>query len=365
MRARAPASGVGAYYPTEGEEHWVAATRTASPLGRYPGYERFGDWPMTLGGVAVEVGSADGEVGVGVAHGGPAACFVVEHALAPLLVGRDAEDVEGLWELMLLASPAYGTGGLVLSAISGIDLALWDLRGKHAGLPVYELLSPGASPRVELYATGPRPDVYERAGFVGSKVCLPFGPTAGDDGLRANLEYLDGLRGERFLAVDSFMGLDEEYAHRLLEAVRPLGLRWLEEPFVPWELEPLAGLGDAGTPIAAGEHHDNFQLERLVRERLVDIVQPELTWCGGFTPALRLVEPAAAAGMAVVPHCGGVFAQHFVAASPCSPFAEFVIGPDGVELVPTFGALLTGEPLPEDGAVELKGEPGFGISRVV
>ena len=314
----------------------------------------------------VEVGSADGEVGVGVAHGGRAACFVVEHALAPLVVGRDPEDVEGLWELMLLASPTYGTGGLVLSAISGIDLALWDLRGKHAGVPVFELVSPGASPRVELYATGPRPDAYERAGFRGAKVSLPNGPAAGDDGLRENLEYLRSRRaelgGECFLAVDSFMGLDESYARVLLEEVRDLGLRWLEEPFVPWELEPLAGLRDAGTPIAAGEHHDNFQLERLVAERLVDVVQPELTWCGGLTPALRLADLAAAEGMLVVPHCGGVFAQHFVAASPCSPFAEFVIGADGTELVPTFDALVTGEPLPEQGVVQLSSEPGFGIS---
>ena len=67
----------------------------------------------------------------------------------------------------------------------------------------------------------------------------------------------------------------------------------------------------------------------------------------------------------MVPHCGGVFAQHFVAASPCSPFAEFVIGADGTEIAPTFAALVTGEPLPENGAVELRPEPGFGIASVV
>jgi L-rhamnonate dehydratase len=317
----------------------------------------------------VEVGTADGEVGIGVAHGGPAACFVVEQALAPLLLGRDAEDVEGIWELLLRASPAYGTGGVVLSSISGVDLALWDLRGKHAGLPVFELIAPGASPRVGLYATGPRPDVYERAGFRGAKVSLPYGPAAGEDGLRENLEYLRSrrgeLRGDCFLAVDSYMGLDEPYARILLGEVRDLGLRWLEEPLVPWELEPLARLRDLGTPIAAGEHHDNFQLERLVAERLVDVVQPELTWCGGLTPALRLADAAAAAGITVVPHCGGVFAQHFVAATAAAPFAEFVIGADGAEIVPTFAALVSGEPLPEHGVVELKAEPGFGVAPAV
>ena len=210
--------------------------------------------------------------------------------------------------------------------------------------------------------------LHERAGFRGAKVSLPYGPAAGEDGLRDNLEYLRSrrgeLRGDCFLAVDSYMGLDEPYARALLDEVRDLELRWLEEPLLPWELEPLAGLRGAGTPIAAGEHHDNFELERLVVERLVDVVQPELTWCGGLTPALRLADAAAAAGLIVVPHCGGVFAQHFVAASPCSPFAEFVIGADGTEVTATFDALVTGEPLPEHGVVELGPEPGFGVSSV-
>ncbi len=368
VRAWAASSGGGAYFPmseADGEEHWIAATPMASPLQRYPAFERCA-WPSTLGGVAVEVACVDGEVGIGIAHGGPAACFVVEHALAPLLVGQDSADVEGLWERLLLASPLYGAGGVVLSAISGVDLALWDLRGKRAALPVYEVISPGASPRVELYATGPRPDVYERAGFLGAKVTLPYGPSAGDDGFRENLEYVHGWRSElapdRFLAVDCFMGLDEACARRLLEAVRDLELRWVEEPLLPWQLEQLARLRGAGTAIATGEHHDNFQLERLVAERLADVVQPELTWCGGLTPALRLADAAAAAGVAVVPHCGGVFAQHLVAANAGSPFAEFLIGsPDGTEAVPIFGELVTGEPLPEGGVVELGPEPGFGV----
>ena len=370
IRAWAADVGGGAYFPghdADAAEHWIAALPMASPLQRYPGYERSADWPSTLGGVAVEVACADGEVGIGVAHGGPAACFVIEYALAPLLVGRDPADIEELWERMLLASPAYGAGGIVLSAISGIDLALWDLRGKRAGLPVFALIEPGASPRVDLYATGPRPDVYERAGFRGAKVSLPYGPAAGDEGFGKNLEYLGDRRrelgGDCFLAVDCFMGLDEPYARRLLEAVRGLGLRWLEEPFPPWELGALAGLGAAGVSLATGEHHDNFQLERLVAERLVDVVQPELTWCGGLTPVLRLAEAAALADVIVVPHCGGVFAQHFVAASAGSPFAELLIGSaDGTRPVPTFSALVSGEPLPANGAVELRPEPGFGIS---
>jgi L-rhamnonate dehydratase len=315
----------------------------------------------------VEVRCADGEAGIGVAHGGPAACFVAEHALAPLVVGRDSADVEELWERMLLASALYGSGGVVLSAISGVDLALWDLRAKRAGVPVFELLRPGASPRVSLYATGPRPDVYERDGFVGAKVSLPHGPAAGERGLQENVEYIVDRRRELdrscFLALDCFMALDEPYARRLLDRLRGVELRWLEEPFPPWELAALARLRDGRLPLAAGEHHDNVGLERLVVERLVDLVQPELTWCGGLTPALRLVEAAHAVGVLLVPHCGGAFAQHLVAASPASPFAEFLIGSaDGERAVPTFAALVRGEPLPEHGVVELRSDPGFGVT---
>ena len=235
VRAWITSPGGGDYYPTsEASDHWLQTMAVASPLSRYEGYERLGSWLNPLGAVVVEVCCADGLSGIGVAQGGHASCFVIEHALAPVLIGADSAGVEQLSERLLLATAMFGAGGIALSAVSGIDLALWDLAGKRAGVPVYELLTPDASGRVAVYATGPRPDHYARQGFCGAKVSLPWGPSAGDAGLEENVAYLreqrERLDADCFLAVNCLMGLDLAYAERLIDVTRALGLRWYEEP---------------------------------------------------------------------------------------------------------------------------------------
>jgi L-rhamnonate dehydratase len=338
---------------------WLDDAPLASALEEY-GYATLSGWPDRSGGeVAVEVVCEDGSSGVGVALGGRATGLLVEEALAPVLVGRDAADVEGLWRLGSRVAVQHGTNGHALAAVSGVDLALWDLAGKRAELPVYALAAPGASPHVPCYATGPEVSHYEDGGYVGVKVCPPRGP----DGVEESAQFLRdqraGLDPEVFLAVDCYMGLTLESTLELHRLTADLGLAWVEEPLLAWELEELAELRRSGVPVTSGEHNGPAELDRLIALDAVDILQPELTWSGGFTDALRLAGRAAR----LVPHAGGVFACHLAAAlGDMAEFAFYHCADPGVA-EPVYAGLLAGDlPVPTDGSFTLSSASGWGCS---
>jgi L-rhamnonate dehydratase len=317
--------------------------------------------------IAVEIICEDGSVGIGVAPGGKPACCVINEAFAPLLRGRDSADIEQLWDLMFLESSMHTSEGLGRSALSGVDLALWDLAAQRARVPVYLLLAPKATSRVKLYATGPRPDIYVASGFSGAKVCLPYAPIAGKEGFEKNVEFLrmhkSTIGPGRFLSVDCFMSLEPSYAVELYQATKSLHLRFYEEILLPWyQPEELRLLRRKGIPVAGGENANPLELRRLLSLGAVDILQPELTRCGGLTETLRLVRDAKKQKIRVIAHRGGIFAYHLAAAVLEDHLAEYVFeGSDGCVAVPTFGGLLSGEPLPKDGEIEAPGRPGWGI----
>jgi L-rhamnonate dehydratase len=161
------------------------------------------------------------------------------------------------------------------------------------------------------------------------------------------------------------MALDGDYAERLVEATRDLDLRWYEEPLLSWDLDGLQALRRRRAPIASGEHNTHVELAQLISAHAVDILQPDLTSCGGLTVALRLARAAKQAGIEFMPHCGGAFSYHLAAALGPESLAEFLfVSGDGREPLPTFGDLVDGEPLPDRGTVSLSAEPGWGLSLV-
>jgi L-rhamnonate dehydratase len=136
---------------------------------------------------------------------------------------------------MWRATIFYGRKGLVLNAISAVDLALWDLLGKLRNEPVFELIGGAAYEELRFYATGPRPDLARELGFVGGKLPLRHGPAEGDEGLRRNVELAAEMRArvgdgdDFFLAYDCWMALDVPYTLALIDAIRDYRLKWIEE----------------------------------------------------------------------------------------------------------------------------------------
>ncbi len=354
---------------------WLVAERMSSPMAAYPEYaETRSSWQGMVPRALARVTTDAGIVGLGVGGGGAPACHIIERHLKPLLVGRDPRDTEMLWDLMYRATLPYGRKGLPLMAVSAIDNALWDIKGKAADAPVYALLggnaqgSSNSPPRVSLYASGNRSESYPALGFTRNKVFMRYGPPDGAAGMRRNEAQVaaarDALGPDRLLMVDAWMGWDVPYALTMAERLRPYDIYWLEEPLIPDDYEGYACLRKhlPWLNIACGEHeYTHFGFRDLIQRECADILQPDLAWCGGVTVARRVAAMAETRGLQVIPHIGGAMSYAFVAAHEVCPMAEFIFGSgDGTQIAP-INPFFVGEPLPDRGEVTLSTAPGWGL----
>jgi len=318
----------------------------------------------------VEIETENGATGFAVTTGGEPAAFIVEKHLARFLEGRDPGEVEKIWDQMYYATVFYGRKGLVLNAISGVDLALWDLLGKLRGEPVYQLLGGPVRDELLFYATGSRPDAAHALGFIGGKMPLHHGPAEGEEGFRKNLQMIAEMRdktGDDFwLMLDCWMSLDLNYATRLAHAAWEYGVKWIEEALSPddyWGSAALKRAVPAGMLVTTGEHEATRWGFRLLLEMdCCDIIQPDVGWCGGITELIKIANLADARGVLTIPHGSSVYSYHFVVTRHTSPFAEFLMmHPAAEHVVPMFHPQLSGEPVPVNGRLKLSDRPGFGV----
>jgi L-rhamnonate dehydratase len=275
-----------------------------------------------------------------------------------------------MWDQMYNGSLFYGRKGVVVNALSGVDLALWDLLGKVRGEPVYQLLGGPVRSELQFYATGSRPDLAQQMGFMGGKMPLRHGPAEGEEGLRQNLEELRLMRervGPDFwLMWDCWMSLDLGYATRLTSAAASYGLKWIEEALSPddyWGYADLRRAVPRGMLVATGEHEATRWGFRLLLDMgCCDILQPDVGWCGGLTELIKISALADAHKTLVIPHGSSVYSYHFVITRHNSPFAEFLMmSPNADQIVPMFTPLLLDEPMPENGRMKVPERPGFGV----
>lgn len=298
--------------------------------------------------------------------------WLVENHLSRFVIGRQANELELIWDQMWRSTLYYGRKGLAVNAISAVDLAIWDLLGRLRQEPVYAMIGGAVREQIDFYATGPRPDLAKQMGFVGGKMTLKHGPAEGDEGLRRNVEILGEMRNrvgdDFFLSYDCWMALDVPYSLKLIEKLRPVGLNWLEEFLPPddyWGYAEVRRRAPREVKLNTGEHEWGRQGFRLLLEMgCCDIIQPDVNWCGGMTELLKIAALADAFDVPVIPHGSSVYSYHFVCTRPSTPFAEFLMmHHDASEVVSMFHPLLVGEPVPKDGAIRVSelDSPGFGV----
>lgn len=324
-------------------------------------------WAAGIGKqILVRVSTDDGLTGWGecFAYGAPAAvCAVVDDALAPLLVGQDPAQIEELTQAMHKALMIWGRRGLAMFAVSGVELALWDLAGKARSLPVYQLLGGLCQPRVRAYASLLR---YSSAADVG-RACaaaLMHGYTA----LKLHQTDVESVAvarevaGERVdLMLDTNCPWSVEETIRIARLLERCELRWLEEPV--WPPEDYPGLARVRAavriPIACGENDATvYAFRALLAAEAADIVQPSVTKVGGLSEMRKITALAAAAGVTFQPHSfyygpGMAATVHLIAATPGVPYVEY----------PTeaLAAPLLAEPIRcRDGFVTVSESPGLG-----
>jgi L-rhamnonate dehydratase len=262
-----------------------------------------------------------------------------------------------------------GDAGHATVARSAVDLALWDLKGKLLDLPVYSLLGGPCREGIDLYATGDDLDWALELGFKAFKVTNPFHYREGTEGLNRLEEKLASAREtigpDADLMLNAVMSYNLDYAVQVAERLRPFRMRWLEEPLIPGDLEGHIALKKAvpWMPIATGEdHHGRLAFRQLVENRCVDVLQPDLSWCGGLSEAVKIYTIGEAAGLQTIPHGGAnsAFGQHFAMAMPESLMAEFWLGSDpGIPLEEA--RRLPGVAVPKEGRLIPSDAPGFGM----
>lgn len=362
--------GKGADYHDQGNNHWID-DHISTPMSIYPEYaqsrQSFG--LNVLGTLVVEIEASDGTVGFAVTTAGEIGAWIVEKHLSRFLEGRPVTDIERIWDQMYRSTLFYGRRGIVLNTISGVDLALYDLLGRLRGEPVFALLGGPVRDELQFYATGARPDVAKELGFIGGKMPLHYGPADGEEGLNKNIALLADMRekvGDDFwLMLDCWMSLDVDYATRLAHRASDYGLKWIEEALIPddyWGYAQLKKQMPAGMLMTTGEHEATRWGFRQLLETGVDIIQPDVGWCGGITELIKISALADAHSTLVVPHGSSVYSYHFVVTRTNSPFSEFLMMHETAEeIVPMFSPLLVGEPVPENGRLKVPETPGFGV----
>jgi len=265
--------------------------------------------------VVVRVETEDGIIGYGESHHGRcpgAVAHLVNTTLSDLVTGMDAADVVGIWaKIYKMQLGSHGMGAACCLAMSGIDMALWDIRGKAVNWPVYRMLGGSAKP-IPAYAGGvslgfQKPEslvdeVRREIGFGYKAAKLRLGDCPARD-----IERVEAVREafpELTILTDANTGYTLNDARVVIPALDALNAGWLEEPFPAHDYRTYALASTFGsTPLALGENtYTRFEFHRIIEDGVIQILQPDLSKCGGFTEVLRVAAMASAWKLPVHPH---------------------------------------------------------------
>jgi L-alanine-DL-glutamate epimerase-like enolase superfamily enzyme len=294
--------------------------------------------------------------------------------LRRLLIGQDAFAVEKLWDQMY-RSNRHARAGHFMMGISYCDNALWDLRARHLGVPVFRLLG-GPTQPVRVYgsclgfsidpvAAGKRAAQLKKEGFIHQKWFFGYGPGDGQKGMDLNVALMRELRAatgdEVEIGFDAYQGWDLNYAIQWCRKVEQYRPWFLEEAFPMADLESFIRLRQSvNVPVATGEHfYNRWEVEQFLKADALHYVQADPEWCGGISEVSRICTLASAHGVRVMPHCHNVHAALAVVASQSPsvcPVGEFLINH-----VPEKQWFMKDPLVARDGLVQLPEKPGFGI----
>ena len=313
-------------------------------------------------------------------------CAVVNAEFGPALVGADARAITAIWERLYNGTrghyalarghvfPAIGRRGISISALSGIDIALWDLLGKSLGVPVWQLLGGRRAERMPAYASGGWAD----AAGIGAQLA-GYVAQGGFGAVKMRIGVFDGspqASAERVIAARAALGPAVELmcdahgsftvseARQFCHLVRDCNLAWFEEPVSADDKRGLAEVRrSTHIPIASGESEcTRFDFRDLIELRAADILQPDLAICGGLTEAMRIGAIASCANLRVAPHLWAgapAFAAglHFAAACPAAHILEYSLGAN-----PMIHDLVEERFPVEGGMLQIPDRPGLGIT---
>ncbi|MFY8216386.1 MAG: enolase C-terminal domain-like protein [Chthoniobacterales bacterium] len=340
------------------------------------GQNWFGPVAITV----VEVFTDEGITGVGTAGGFTSVPKeVIDTYLKPIVVGESPFNTELMQDKMFRSTVRFGRRGVVMAAISAVDIACWDIMGKALGQPVYNLLGGKTKERVRAYASrcyamedldalAEEAKGYVAEGFTAIKQRFGFGPEDGVRGMKRNVELIKTVRNaigdEVELAADAYMGWDYAYASEMERRLREFGLSWIEEPFLPDDLDSYVRFSaESPTRVSMGEHETSlYGFKNLIDRHVADILQPDCNRVGGITAMKKICALAEAAHIPIFPHSNEAHNLHIIVSQSNCPLIEYFpdVEPDtGNEI---FWKVFDGEPHAENGFITPSNTPGLGVT---
>ncbi|MBJ81694.1 MAG: mandelate racemase/muconate lactonizing protein [Acidimicrobiaceae bacterium] len=292
----------------------------------------------------VQIETDEGVVGVG----GPmdrAIAFIIENELSRYLIGRDPLATEFIWDIMHRGM-VHGRQGNTMIAISAIDNALWDLKGRFLKVPVYSIVGGPTRQEVPAYASmlgydvldmglvSERAQQYQSLGYTAQKWFFRHGPMSGHEGFIKNVELVETLRdvlGDNDdIMLDCWQSMDVNYVIRLAEAIEDFRPRWLEECAMPDRIDSYRKIKEAtNIPLSGAEHHyTRWGMKQFIDAEALDILQPDIYWAGGMSEVLKIAALATSADLITIPHGHSTNAGiHFsVSQSPIhTPYQEYLV----------------------------------------
>ncbi len=285
----------------------------------------------------VEITTDDGLVGWGECFGPARPAAAMVDAYKPWLIGADALATEKIWQDLYASFRDQGQKGVPICAISGIDIALWDIKGKHFGAPIHQVMGGPLRTDVKAYATGtyrtregdPMDYIckeaagYKAEGFSAMKLKIGFEV---DEDAALVAKVRDTIGPDMGLMLDANHGYDSVDAIRLAQAVEHLNITWFEEPVPPEDLDGYLAVKSATSiPMAGGEtEYTRFGFRNILQQGAMDYLQPDTCAAGGLSECKKIADMANAFGVRMVPHVWGTgiglaAALHLLAVLPHNP----------------------------------------------
>ncbi|MBI4219027.1 MAG: mandelate racemase/muconate lactonizing protein [Chloroflexi bacterium] len=300
--------------------------RLVRPVDIYPDKQREGaHWLESAGkdryrmsSIFVEIETDEGVAGIG----GPITdvqAFIIARQIAPVIKGQDPTATEYLWDLMF-RTLVHGRQSEPMMALSAIDCALWDTRGKWLNKPVHRLLGGPTRSEVPAYASmlgysvrdlglvKERALEYKRLGYGAQKWFFIHGPGSGAEGVRLNVALVKTLRetlGDDYdIMLDAWQSWDYQYAIRICQEIEEYKPRWLEEVAMPDRIDTYVQVKAATSiPLSGAEHeYTRWGFKRFIEAGALDILQPDIYWCGGMSETLKIAAYASVYDLSVIPH---------------------------------------------------------------
>ncbi len=292
--------------------------------------------------------------------------------LSDKITGMNITDIDMVWDLLYRYTLPLGRGGLVMHAISAIDLMLYDAYARSLNLPVYNTTGGKTREKIRAYASHLHPTdfkslqeeavKYINEGYKTMKMRFLYGPSE-INGVEKNIELVKTVRDatgyDVELACDAWMSWNYNFSLKMFKKLEKYDIAWVEEPLLPDDFESMKLLsGNTDIPISEGEHHYYLYDVKRLLDSGIRIIQCDSVWAGGITAMKKIAALSEAYGAVVIPHTGNIYNLHFIISEPESitPMAEFL-----TKYREWMEQHMSGIPYPDNGYISLSEKSGFGV----